>query len=141
MFANTSLFLIISLSDSGFVNFPIFCGKWTTKIEPLPNCDCTLILPFIISIKLFVIARPKPLPSVVVFFSISNLSNLLNNLLINSAFIPLPVSLTVIMSSEILFLFIHFISTKISPCSVYLMALVNKLFITSFTWTLSPISS
>ena len=39
-----------------------------------------MILPPIISTNDFVIARPSPVPSVVVFFSTSNLSNLVNNL-------------------------------------------------------------
>ena len=48
-------------------------------------------------------ASPSPVPSVVVFFSTSNRSNLVNNLLMFSAFIPLPVSFTLMINFEILF--------------------------------------
>ena len=51
----------------------------------------------------FVIASPNPVPSVVVFFSISNLSNFVNNLLIFSAFIPRPVSLQLIIKFVLFF--------------------------------------
>ena len=77
-------------------------------------------------------ASPKPVPSVVVFFSISNLSNLSNSLLIFSALIPRPVSLTVIIKLQMLSLFMHFTFNSISPCLVNLIALVSKLLITSF---------
>ena len=62
------------------------------NIDPFPYCESTLILPPIISTSALVIARPSPVPSVVVFLSTSNLSNLVNSLLIISFLIPLPVS-------------------------------------------------
>ena len=133
--------------SSFFVSSPtsllIFCGICTINIEPVPNCDCTFIEPPIISTIALVIARPRPVPSAVVFFSTSNLSNLVNNLFIYSAFIPLPVSLQVIIIFEMFFCksFIHFTFKFISPASVYLIAFVSKLLTISLTLPLSPINS
>ena len=43
----------------------IFCKKTTVKTEPFPTTELTVIVPPIISTKLFVIAKPSPTPSMV----------------------------------------------------------------------------
>ena len=99
------------------------------------------MVPPIISTNNFVMARPNPVPSVVVFLSTSNRSNLLNNFVIFSALIPRPVSCTEIINKHLSSLFTHFTFKIISPLSVYFIALVNKLLIISLTCVLSPINS
>ena len=83
-------------------------------------------------------ARPKPVPSRVVFLSSSNLWNFVNSLSIFSGLIPLPVSSTDMIKLHLFLLFIHDNSNSIEPSSVYFAALVSKLVITSFTLELSP---
>jgi hypothetical protein len=70
-------------------------------------------------------ARPNPVPSIVVFFS-SNLSNFVNNLLIDSFLIPRPLSSTEIINRHVSPLMIEFTSKSIYPESVYFMELVKR---------------
>lgn len=114
-------------------------GICTTKIEPSLYLLSTLINPFINSTNFLVIANPNPVPSVVVFLSTSSRSNLVNNLLISSDFIPLPVSLTLIINRQFSPWLIQFTFNSIIPFSVYLMALESKLLIICFICDLSPI--
>ena len=83
-------------------------------------------------------ARPKPVPSIVVFLSSSNLWNFVNNLSIFSFFIPLPESSTEIISLVVLLLLMHFTSYFTKPLSVYLAALLNKLVIIFLRLAWSP---
>ena len=119
----------------------IFCGIVTINMEPLPYCDDTFIFPPISSTNFLVIASPSPVPSVVVFFSTSNRSNLVNNFFIFSSFIPIPESCTVNIIVQVLFLFIHLALTSINPSFVYFIAFETKLFIICFICGLSPSNS
>ena len=84
------------------------------------------------------IARPSPVPSIVISSSTPSLSNLLNNLSILSSFIPIPVSSTLninlIASPFIMLLMVN----VILPSSVYFAAFVSRFSITCFTLPLSP---
>ena len=97
----------------------------TVNLDPFPNTLWTTILPCIKSTNFLVIARPKPVPSIVTFSSKSNLSNLLNNLSIFFSFIPIPVSSTDIIKRHILSFITELILNSIHPSLVYLIALVN----------------
>ena len=107
----------------------------------MPYLDWTLILPPIISTNFLVIARPSPVPSVVVFRSIPSLSNFVNNFVISSSLIPRPVSCTAIIKLHISLLFIHLTDSLTTPSSVYLIELESKLLTICFTWVLSPNNS
>ena len=110
-------------------------------MEPLPYCDDTFILPPISSTNFLVIASPSPVPSVVVFFSTSNRSNLVNNFFIFSSLIPIPESCTVSIIVDILSLFMHFALTFTNPLFVYFIALETRLLIICLICGLSPNNS
>ena len=103
------------------------------KIDPSLYLLSTLIVPPINSTNLLVMASPKPVPSAVVFLSTSSRSNFVNNLLISSALIPRPLSLTLMISKQVSCLLMHFTFNSTKPFSVYLMAFDNKLFTTCLT--------
>ena len=130
--------MFIVSTSSTLTSLVIFWLKNTVNLDPSPYVESTTILPPIISTNDLVIASPSPVPSIVVFLSSSNLLNLVNKVSICSFFIPLPVSLTVIVSLDISFSFIQVTLKSIYPFSVYLTALDSKLVIICFTLPLSP---
>ena len=100
--------------------------------------------PCIISTSILEIARPKPVPSLVLFFSRSTRSNLPKSLPIFSSLIPIPVSDTAMMSSMtdlpsgLFSPFLPVIFSETLPSSVYFTALFRMFVITCLTLTTSP---
>ena len=67
-------------------------------MEPFPYSLSTLMEPPISPKRLLVIARPRPLPSMVLLVSISSRLNLSKRFSRSSSLIPIPVSVTSILS-------------------------------------------
>ena len=123
-------------------SFRIFWGNVTVNTDPMPYSLSTLIVPPIASSSLCVMTRPSPVPSTVLFRSISRRWNLVKSFSRSSSFIPIPVSLTdAVISSVSLSCFSPRTAKVTYPFSVYLTALLRILVRICLTLTSSPESS
>ena len=82
---------------------------------------------------------PKPVPSILRFFSSSRRVKEIESLLISSARIPIPVSITLTKISMLSISTETTLNVKVTePSCVYLIALVNKFVTTCLIRTSSP---
>ena len=94
MTASSSVTMILNPGNSPFINWfsTIFSGSSTLKQVPFPNSLVTSIVPPIISTNLFVIAIPRPVPSVLSTRLSRSLLNAVKIWARYSGFMPIPVS-------------------------------------------------
>ena len=130
--------VVLYLLDCLTILLSILWLTTTVNLEPSPYTVWTIILPPINSINCLVIARPRPVPSIVVFLSSSSLWNLVNILSIFSFLIPRPESSTEIINFETSLVLTQLTSYLTKPLSVYLLALLSKFVITFFKLAWSP---